>query len=34
MSRVFSVWGEDDPNDPILVDLFPDRPHPIPTISS
>ena len=34
MSGVFNVWGQDDPNHPILVDLFPDRPHPIPTISS
>ena len=34
LSGIFNVWGEDDPDDPTLVDLFPDRPPPIPTISS
>jgi hypothetical protein len=28
MSGVFNVWGEDDPDDPTLVDLLPERPDP------
>jgi hypothetical protein len=28
MSGTFNVWGEDDPDDPTLVDLLPERPNP------
>jgi hypothetical protein len=30
LSGIFNVWGEDDPDDPTLVDLFPDRRDPRP----
>ncbi len=28
LSGVFNVWGENDPDDPTLVDLLPERPDP------
>jgi len=33
MSGVFNVWGEDDPDHPTLVDLFPERPDPLTGLS-
>ncbi len=33
LSGVFNVWGEDDPDDPTLVDLLPERPDPPPELS-
>jgi hypothetical protein len=29
MSGVFCVWGKNDPDHPILVDLFPERADPL-----
>jgi len=33
MSGVFNVWGEDDPDHPTFVDLFPERPDPLTGLS-